>query len=310
MPPTIHLVRHAEGLHNLGRDGDNIRDAPLSRHGRSPQCITLRGTFPHMDKITHLVASPLRRTIETCIHAFRPAVKAGKRVMLVPELQEVGALPCSTGSSVEKLERTFGNDIDTSLLRKGWNNRGAGSGFDDVDMKTLAARARKARQWLWDLAQSAGDDAHIVVVSHGHLINVLLRNYSMLRAEACWRNAEYRSFHFVDPAQDPEGLYPHRPGRLTEEQLLELALKAPDAEAAQKRIDRYCFSFKTTWQSYKSKHTHKQQPQVETPELVLVETDESKRGRGFALSDTSPVKPNEWWHYRDEPFLELDHTAG
>lgn len=308
MPPTIHLVRHAQGLHNIGREGGNIRDAPLSREGRS-QCRTLRETFPHMDKVTHLVASPLQRTIETCIHAFRPAVKAGKRVMLVPELQEVGALPCSTGSSVDKLQRLFGSDIDTSLLKKGWNNRGSGSGFDDVNMETLAARARKARQWLWDLAQSVDDNAHIVVVSHAHLINVLLRNYSELCANVCWKNAEYRSFQFVDPAQNPEGLYPQRPGRLTEEQLLELALKAPDAEAAQKRIDRYCSSFKTTWRSHRFKHTHKQQPQVGPLEPVLVETDGSKRDRGFTLSDTSPIKPNQWWHYRDEPVVELNRTA-
>ncbi|EMR67915.1 putative phosphoglycerate mutase family protein [Eutypa lata UCREL1] len=108
----------------------------------------------------------MRRTILTCLQSFQPAVAEGKKILLVPEFQEVGAIPCTIGSSKKKLEREFGSKVDLSLVQEGWNDKSEESPFNDYDRKKLAARAQKARQFLYDLSQSADDNAHIVVVTH------------------------------------------------------------------------------------------------------------------------------------------------
>merc|ERR1712093_665387 len=61
---TIHCVRHAQGFHNLSLANHTIPDPLLTPHGKS-QCQTLSSTFPSPSKITHLVSSPLRRTLYT-----------------------------------------------------------------------------------------------------------------------------------------------------------------------------------------------------------------------------------------------------
>ncbi|RWA04348.1 hypothetical protein EKO27_g10755, partial [Xylaria grammica] len=69
MAPVIHLVRHAQGYHNLSRENQWIRDPDLTELGKA-QCAELCKKFPYHDKITHLVASPIRRTLFTCQLSF------------------------------------------------------------------------------------------------------------------------------------------------------------------------------------------------------------------------------------------------
>ncbi|PNY28675.1 Phosphoglycerate mutase family protein, partial [Tolypocladium capitatum] len=65
MAPTIHLVRHAQGVHNLSVENEALRDPDLTPLGEQ-QCAALRASFPHHARITRLAASPLRRTLRTC----------------------------------------------------------------------------------------------------------------------------------------------------------------------------------------------------------------------------------------------------
>jgi len=179
---TIHCVRHAQGYHNLKIANHAIRDPDLTRKGES-QCRELQSSFPYHEKITHLVTSPLRRTIYTCLLSFENTAKenAGK-VIALPELQETSDLPCDTGSDVEKLEQEFSAGpwagiVDFSLLNEDWHDKSAGTPWEP-DSEKLEARARVARKWLRELGQKYGKDADIVVVTHGGYLHYFTEDWS------------------------------------------------------------------------------------------------------------------------------------
>ncbi|KAI3338564.1 hypothetical protein F4824DRAFT_84381 [Ustulina deusta] len=86
-----------------------------------------------------------------------------------------------------------------AVLNRNWYYKGQGSKYIP-DVALVEARAREARVFLRELAQSGPDDAHIVVVSHGGFLHFLTENYSGL-TEKCFTtygNTTIRSFQFVD----------------------------------------------------------------------------------------------------------------
>lgn len=204
MPATIHLVRHAQGHHNLpreegGPDPHMIPDPELTELGKQ-QCADLCASFPHHDKITHLVASPFRRTVYTALLSFKPEVDAGKAVKALPEIQEISSLPCDTGSPPDALAAEFdSSQLDLALVKDGWNDKAPGSPFAPQISK-LQARSRAARVWLRDLAAQAGGDPHIAVVTHGGILHFLTQDWDGMSKEAGtgWKNTEWRSYEFVD----------------------------------------------------------------------------------------------------------------
>ena len=117
MPGQIHLVRHAEGLHNLRQDV-NIRDAPLSKRGcDNADALGRDFIAAHSDRVGAVISSPFRRSIQTSLIAFRRILDAGQYpanmgvdakpgvwLALDPALQELGDLPCNTGSPVNELK--------------------------------------------------------------------------------------------------------------------------------------------------------------------------------------------------------------
>ncbi len=185
MPTYIHLVRHAQGVHNLSKENQQIRDPDLTPLGET-QCAALRDHFPYHDKVTHLVASPMRRTLRTCLLGFSPEVEAGKKVVALPEIQELSNLPCDIGSEPEVLAKDFDTSkVDLSLVKKGWNDKSQGSPWEPT-IKSLEARAKKARVWLRDLAAQSKDaeDVHVVVVSHGGFIHFFTEDWDGMNPSA------------------------------------------------------------------------------------------------------------------------------
>jgi len=146
-------------------------DPSLTPHGES-QCLALRDSFPYHDRITHLVASPMRRTIYTCALGFDTEINdKGLTIIALPELQETSDLPADTGSVPAKLHEEFDNGpmkgiVDLSLVKEGWNDKSSSSKFAPIASK-IEARAKEARQWLRALGQKYGKDADIVVTTHG-----------------------------------------------------------------------------------------------------------------------------------------------
>ena len=221
MPTYIHLVRHAQGFHNLSAANHALPDPDLTPLGKE-QCATLANSFPLQSQITHLVASPLRRTIYTCLLSFEPALQRATTanngptvVVALPELQEVSPLPCDTGSPVAKLEAEFGpaGNVDLDLVRAvpAWNVKTGDSPFAPV-MSRLEARARAARVWLRELgrkfeAENPGVDAHVAAVTHGGFLHFLTQDWDGMNPEqgTGWANTEWRSYEFVEGASGDEG---------------------------------------------------------------------------------------------------------
>lgn len=171
MPPTIHFVRHGQGVHNTGSGNYSIQDPKLTPVGID-QCLNLRRTFPLSDKVGLVVASPLTRTIETALQAFEPIItRTGTSIIALPELQETGDIPCDTGSPLKVLERNYaGKPVDLGLLDGEWHvKRGK---YAQTDPK-ITARARAARRWLKDRAES-----DIVVVTHGGYLHYITEDWS------------------------------------------------------------------------------------------------------------------------------------
>ncbi|KAK8014076.1 hypothetical protein PG990_007372 [Apiospora arundinis] len=204
MAPVIYLVRHAQGYHNLSKENEQLRDPDLTELGKQ-QCADLCKRFPFHDKITHLVASPMRRTIYTCLLSFAPVAEAGKIITALPDAQEVSLQPCDHGSDPSKLKAEFGDKVDFSLVPEGWNDKSPKSKYYP-DPKLLAARARDARLWLRDLVREAGDDAQVVLVTHGGILHFLTGDWDgySTGSGTGWSNTEFRSYEFQDTTyEDP-----------------------------------------------------------------------------------------------------------
>ncbi|KAM3513774.1 hypothetical protein MY11210_002587 [Beauveria gryllotalpidicola] len=208
MAPTIHLVRHAQGFHNLSAENETMHDPDLTPLGEQ-QCRDLRSEFPHHARVAHLVASPMRRTLWTCIRAFGdlpgPAA-AAYPIVALDTLQELSDLPSDTGSPVAALAGEFGSKVDLSRVRDGlWTDKLGDTPFEPTKDK-IEARAREARRALRDLA-GLQTDKHIVVVTHGAFLHFLTDEFQDIPSgnATSWKNCEYRSYQFVDATGTDDG---------------------------------------------------------------------------------------------------------
>lgn len=160
MAPKIHLVRHAEGLHNVHHDYYVFRDPLLTPKGKE-QCAELQNNFPHHEAIDLIVSSPIRRTLYTSLLSFKDSIKSkGLHIIALPEIQETSAQPCDTGSSPIELRNEFHeHPIDFALVQADWNVK---TGRWSQDWHACRQRAQEAREWLHQRPEK-----EIVVVTHG-----------------------------------------------------------------------------------------------------------------------------------------------
>jgi len=191
MPPTLHIVRHAEGFHNSSKGGEGIHDPLLTEKGQE-QCRKLCKDFPHHDKIELLMASPMKRTIQTCKISFAPVVERGQRILLMPLAQESSDEPMDTGSTDEEITKEFGDLVDFHRLKDFpyWNRN---VGQFDTTPEARIERARKLRAEI-----RARPEKEIALVTHGSFAHSITGNMTMEGEETTrmWQNAECRTFTF------------------------------------------------------------------------------------------------------------------
>ncbi|OJD33384.1 phosphoglycerate mutase family protein [Diplodia corticola] len=182
MPPTLYLVRHAEGEHNVNRR-HHLRDPHLTPLGHA-QCAALRSEFADHDKISLIVASPLKRTIQTAAYCFGAALaRPDVPFVLAPLAQEVAANPCDTGFPAEELKAALpgmvdadavGFDVaekaDFGLVEEGWNSK---SGIYTPSFPAVERRAAALRTWL-----RARQDETVVLVTHGAFLHYLIEDWA------------------------------------------------------------------------------------------------------------------------------------
>lgn len=162
MTATVHLLRHAEGIHNLSTDNHSCRDPILTPAGQQ-QCHELALRSFGENDIQLVVASPMIRTIETARLVFGDLLlKRGLKIVALPELQEFSDSPCDIGSSPDDLAQLFARErVDLHFVSNGWNSK-ANAWAPRVP--AIEARAQKVRQWLHERPEK-----EIVVVTHGEL---------------------------------------------------------------------------------------------------------------------------------------------
>lgn len=101
----------------MTKDGHLLHDPSLTEKGKQ-QCIDRCKDFDRHDKIELLLASPLRRAIQTCQLAFAPCVERGLVIIALPTAEEVSDAPSDTGSPVEDLIKEFGDEkVDFDHLK-------------------------------------------------------------------------------------------------------------------------------------------------------------------------------------------------
>ncbi|KAG8467518.1 hypothetical protein KFE25_000834 [Diacronema lutheri] len=171
---VVYLIRHGQAEHNVSGDL-TIRDPPLTEQGRA-QAAGLLASAPvlHGRTVELVVASPMRRTLETARIAF---ASQHTRPLFVahPDAQETGTHPSDTGSDADVLGREFG-EFDLSMCADGWYVKA--SPYDSRTRERHAAgcdalRARLERLGAWLLARSEKSIA--LVAHHGvfaHLVGV------------------------------------------------------------------------------------------------------------------------------------------
>ncbi|TVU06831.1 hypothetical protein EJB05_46866 [Eragrostis curvula] len=229
---TIHLVRHAQAVHNVEGETDHSAymkpeffDAQVTPLGWS-QVDRLREHVTKCgfaNKVELVICSPLMRTMQTAAGVFggenyingvsapplmvenagnsgRPAISSfGSPPFLAVETcrERLGVHPCDKRRSVTEY-RTLFPAIDFSLMESDEDVLWEPNDRETYD--SLAARGMKFIDWLW-----TREEKEIAVVTHSGLLWHTLRRYSKechptVRHEVSkyFANCELRSLVLVD----------------------------------------------------------------------------------------------------------------
>lgn len=189
---NVVICRHSQATHNVA-DDYSLPDAPLTDLGKI-QASKLPEFVPQLQQqIDLVISSPLKRTLQTTLRGWGPAVqKLGgpRKVICLPQLQECNAYPCDTGSAREVLERDPEvNGFDFSLLTPDWTSK---QGQFAADEATLNARAQWVRQFV-----RSRPEKNILLVGHGDIIRRITGG-PLGNSTHAWKNAEVRIYQF-DP---------------------------------------------------------------------------------------------------------------
>lgn len=176
MPPRVHLVRHAQGLHNISPEGHALLDPQLTDAGKE-QCRNLQQDFPPFGSITLILASPIKRALYTALIGFEEQIhRRGLKVIAMPDLQPTSDRLCDTGVSRHEVAREFdGLPVDLSWVTPGWEcKRGRWRTSEEATVK----RAGEFVEWV-----AGRGEEEIVVVSHreSELLFFLRREEDMIQ---------------------------------------------------------------------------------------------------------------------------------
>lgn len=197
MTSEIHLVRHAESIHNVSKDFSQL-DPGLTPLGFE-QAAQLTQTFPHASQVGIILTSPLRRAIQTTLTAYPHVLDKryfdqdsghgiinGATLILDPELQERSALPCDTGSASQDLETAFPR-LGVKDLAEGWQVKEGPYSPEDEAVKE---RAKRVRSHVAELSDQLKNEQrkHIVIVTHGVFMKYLSGNAEIDLPKAGWKS--------------------------------------------------------------------------------------------------------------------------
>jgi len=187
---TIWFIRHGQSEHNVlyhagHKDAAiSLLDPELTDKGRQQAVGIAQDPLlvPALSRgwangLQLVVASPLRRTVDTAILAFQDWLmgeskkKGWRRVHLLGDLKEIGreVVPCNTGSPLDVLKERFKVDaklVDYRELQPGWDQE---DGLATDYSSAVRARLKRLCGWLAQRKES-----RIAVVAHHNLLAALL----------------------------------------------------------------------------------------------------------------------------------------
>lgn len=188
----VWFVRHAEALHNASGDS-SVRDPGLTKTGRE-QALALAASGALRVDAQLVVASPMRRTLETASLALPAHVAPHARRVACSLVQEIGTSNADTGRPPHELraeaaaaDALDAAQFDLTELEEMWYVKPApwckARQIALADgAAALAARRRAFVRWL-----RARPEQRIVVVTHHgfvcHLLATELANCEVLAVE-------------------------------------------------------------------------------------------------------------------------------
>lgn len=190
MPPTLLLIRHAQGLHNVASDW-NFRDPKLTELGEK-QSRELQEALKASkigNDVEAIVISPMRRTLQTATIGLDWLIQKKTKVILDANWQENSDKPCDTGSAIEVMKKEFPN-YDFSSVDPSWPDKTTNLASNPYafTQKAVLARGQTSLKALYSRPEKV-----IAVVTHS----------GFLRTAVCNRmffNADYRVFTFDEEA--------------------------------------------------------------------------------------------------------------
>jgi broad specificity phosphatase PhoE len=197
MSSKIHVIRHAEAVHNLSKDFSKF-DPPLTPLGFS-QAANLIKTFPDASNVGLILTSPLKRAIQTTLSAFphvldkryfdpesASGIERGAELVIDAELQERSSLPCDTGSDIEELRSMFPR-LDFGALERRWQWKEGLFAPDDEAVRGRAVRVRKRLEGVVE-GLKGREKRDVVVVTHGVFMRFLVGDEAIDLPKAGWRS--------------------------------------------------------------------------------------------------------------------------
>ncbi|EMC95903.1 hypothetical protein BAUCODRAFT_508777 [Baudoinia panamericana UAMH 10762] len=197
MAPILHIMRHGQGYHSeaVNKNGHEIRDPWLTPKGVE-QCHERCKSFARHDQVELLLASPLRRALQTCALSFAPVLDKSIKIIALPMAEEASDAPCDTGSPLEVLRKDFPQHVDFDHIKYGWFHH---DGEYAIDPKALNARAAKLRRWIRDRSEK-----EVVLVSHGFFNHYMTGDVNEKGEQTTpwWQETELRTFTFLEDRED------------------------------------------------------------------------------------------------------------
>lgn len=189
-------MRHGQGYHSIAENGHDLRDPHLTSHGEQ-QCRARRKAFQRHDQVELLLASPLRRALQTCAITFLPSLDRGMKIIALPMAEECSDAPSDTGSDPASLRAEFADKhgrecISFDHVSEGWHIH---EGEYATDPAALIRRAAKLRRWI-----KARPEKEVVLVAHGFFNHYITGDVDGKGEQTTpwWNEAELRTFTFVD----------------------------------------------------------------------------------------------------------------
>lgn len=174
---TVHIVRHAQGTHNVKKEYKDIRhlDARLTEYGKQ-QCAELASRSPSLvSKDAVVVSSIMTRCIQTSLHSF-PHLE---RFLAHENIRETVNYACDRRRVLSDIQSDHGDEVDFSHVNDHedaiWNHYDELLGKDhdgtreSAQLYKVAERGRGFLQWL-----QARDEEEVVVCSHEAFLRCIL----------------------------------------------------------------------------------------------------------------------------------------